>query len=84
LGVEGTSRRKDSGTVNVAHVGDRSCGPPRGGWLTIAIPRGVVDAVATDSELGQVTDDRLHLVAEIVLPVEGFNQSAPSGGFFHG
>ena len=31
LGVEGTSRLKDSGTVNVAHVGDRRRGPPGAG-----------------------------------------------------
>lgn len=35
MGVEGTSRRKDSGTVNVAHVGDRSCGPPGGAGLRL-------------------------------------------------
>ena len=58
--------------------------PPGGGWLTIAIPRGVVDAVANVSELGQGTVDRLHLVAVILLPVEGFNQSAPLRMIFHG
>ena len=57
--------------------------PPRG-WLTIAIPRGVVDAVANVSELGQGMVDRLHLVAVILLPVEGFNQSAPLRMIFHG